>query len=453
MNAAFYLARVRNSYFYRRRVPGISTKKRPVMLSLGTTDRKQALKSCAKLTAHMDWMLDNDLHMTLPEGDVAAFFKAELRHVLHGLKVVRTIEHVNGTMTSEKALHNRLNTIVLATMAENGLRQDIPPSTLSALEPHLRDQASKIHKKIYAEFTSDEYNNAIQQRATGTLKRAEFTDSDKLFLRKAALDARMAAYSAYDAAPLRDCEKAPATAIEMLMEPSATAAQRLMDPVTDQGQASLTAAAPQHVRSQTDGVELIKGRITAQAIYAQRDQALKQPNDDTFDGDAGNVTTEKVYGNDIFGTAVRMIRKSRSQEDTGQQKLKSVALFIYLTGVQTVTDIRQHHLDLFGHALEKQLPKHYWKSDAQKNLTFKELLEISRNQPNEVIGLASPTIARHLTTITTIMRYAGREGNKATFIPDTAALVPPEERADDEKRSVYTLADGVIPPETKGLQK
>jgi len=72
MNRTFYLTRRRETYFYRRRVPGLSTEFATVMVSLGTTDRKTALRSCAKLTAHMDQMLDDDLHTSLPEADVAA---------------------------------------------------------------------------------------------------------------------------------------------------------------------------------------------------------------------------------------------------------------------------------------------------------------------------------------------------------------------------------------------
>jgi hypothetical protein len=121
-----------------------------------------------------------------------------------------------------------------------------------------------------------------------------------------------------------------------------------------------------------------------------------------------------------------------------------VSLFIYITGVQIVTDIRQHHLDMFGRALENQVPKHYWKSEVQKKLTFKELLEVNRNLPKAKIGLASTTIARHLTTITNIIQFADRENNKVSFTPSTANLVPREVRSESEKRSVYTFEDAQI---------
>lgn len=191
----------------------------------------------------------------------------------------------------------------------------------------------------------------------------------------------------------------------------------------------------------TEGVDLITGRITADTIHGQRDQALAQPEEEKFDGLAEHVVMDGTRGADIFGTAVRMIRKSRAQDDTGQQKLKSVSLFIYLTGVQFVTDIRQHHLDMFSSGLEKQIPKHYWKSESQKKLTFRELVDVSRNMPDESIGLASPTIARHLTTIASIIRFANGEGNRVDFTPSIGNLVPPDKRSDTEKRAVFTFED------------
>ncbi|WP_162497471.1 hypothetical protein [Roseovarius dicentrarchi] len=61
-----------------------------------------------------------------------------------------------------------------------------------------------------------------------------------------------------------------------------------------------------------------------------------------------------------------MIRKSRAQEGICRQKLKSVSRFIYLTGVQVVTDIRQHHPDMFMANLEGRIPKHGWKSRGRR---------------------------------------------------------------------------------------
>ncbi|WP_422003522.1 hypothetical protein [Roseovarius mucosus] len=384
-------------------------------------------------------MLDDDLHMTLPEAEVTAFFKAELRRVMRDLRIERTIEHVDGSMTTGKARQNHLNAIILSGMAEDGLRKEMPQARLAAISPVLRDEAAQLHRKAYAECMSDSFNEGIQLRAADLLDRSTFTEYDKLFLRKAAIEARMAAYTALETVPIHASDQARAAALDLLTGHQAASAPDIPLPPPSLPEVGTTAPAPQQCL--TDGVELIRGRFTAQTIHHQRDQAMRQPEEPTFDGISENVVVDRIRGADLFGTAVRMIRKSKSQEDTCLQKLKSVSLFIYLTGVQMVTDIRQHHLEMFSHGLEKQLPTHYWKSDAQKNRTFKELAESVQNRTDIAVGLSPPTIARHLTTIVSIIQFAANEGNTVPFTPKTTNLVPLDKRSDAEKRAVFTFED------------
>lgn len=439
MDRFFYLTRRRETWFYRRRLPGLSTEKSPVMLSLGTTDRKFALRSCAKLTAHMDRMLDNDLHMTLPEKEVAAFFKVELRRVLRDLRVERTVEHVDGSMTACKARQNHLKAAILTSMAEDGLSKEMPHARLAQIDPSLRDEALSLHSETYATFMSDRFNADIQQRAADILKRSDFAEYDKLFLRKATLEAHMAAHAAVGAAPVHACEQARAAAIDLLSGRQTLELPQVpaLPPIPPKP----VATAPAQKPCVTEGVDLIHERFTAQTIHVQREQAMQQPDEPKFDGTAQNVVIDRTYGADLFGTAVRMIRRSKSQEDTSLQKLKSVSLFLYLTGVQMVTDVRQHHIDMFGHSLAKQLPKHYWKSDAHKSMTFRELVESIQNRTDIAVGLSPPTIARHLTTIVSIIKFAANEGNTLSFTPQTTDLVPIDKRSDAQKRAVFILED------------
>ena len=63
MHGIPYLTKRRGIFFFRRRVPGLSTCLSPVMLSMGTTDRRSAFRLCVQLTAIMDRMLDADTHI------------------------------------------------------------------------------------------------------------------------------------------------------------------------------------------------------------------------------------------------------------------------------------------------------------------------------------------------------------------------------------------------------
>ncbi|WP_370318191.1 DUF6538 domain-containing protein [Salipiger sp. IMCC34102] len=66
MQSVLYLTQRREIFFFRRRLPELSTELSPILVSLGTTDRRLACKLCMRLTAHMDQMLDARLHIDLP---------------------------------------------------------------------------------------------------------------------------------------------------------------------------------------------------------------------------------------------------------------------------------------------------------------------------------------------------------------------------------------------------
>ena len=56
-------------------------------------------------------------------------------------------------------------------------------------------------------------------------------------------------------------------------------------------------------------------------------------------------------------------------------------------------------------------------------------------------SLSPPTIARHLTTIVSVIKFAANEGNTLPFTPQTTDLVPIDKRSDAQKRSVFILED------------
>ena len=174
------------------------------------------------------------------------------------------------------------------------------------------------------------------------------------------------------------------------------------------------------------GVAIIKGRITGAAVMAQKIQAESQPEDEPFDGMAENARTGVRHGADLFGTAVRMIRASRARPGTKSQKLKSLALFIFVTGIQRVTDIRQHHLDHFAKAMETKIPRFYWKSHQDMEITWHELLNVTRRDPEAEVGLSPSTIECHLNTIRAVIMKADDEENPCGFAPRVHNLAPSE---------------------------
>jgi integrase len=456
MDDILYLSQRRGTYYFRRRVPRLSTCFRPVLVSLGTTDRKQSLKFCIQLTAYMERMLDGNLHNSLPQADITAFFQAELRSYLVELRGSRVLEHIGGSLTPEKARNNQLETHVLRSLVEDGLRRDMSAAHSARLPKRDQDKANQMQSAEFDKFTSVTFNENLQHRAEQRLGIQEFSEIDMQHLRWALIEARMGAHHAIETVPLHNGDQAGTAAIAMMatLSPARSThsvTMRATQPDSEVQNQILPSASrdtdveqhPPPTRSTspslTHGVKLIEGRITANAIYMQREQALQQPEIDDFDGLASTTINRQHRGPDLLGTTVRMIRKSRSQQDTCEQKLKSADLFIYLTGVQIVSNIQQHHIDMFGKSLENELPVHYWKSRAQKDLTFPELLDVTRNKPKNAIGLAPPTIERHLTNIKSIIEFANSEGNKVSFKPRTVDLIPKDKRTDTEKRAVFTF--------------
>ncbi len=457
MDNAAYLTKRRGLYYFRRRVPKLSTYLAPIMLSLGTTDRNLALRSCIQLTAYMDRMLNENAHIMLPEVDVPAFFKAELRTYLDSLRAARVMERMDGTLTTESAQRNRLEAIVLRSLVDHGLREEMPAECLKDLPIEDRDLASKLQSEKFREFISPEFNQGILRRAASHEKAQGMSQHDKLRLRWAAVEARMAAHHAVENTALHNAEiacKAAEKMLESLKDSSMAELNSTNEQFAESNQerptehTQITAKKPETALTSkpaepqlTHGVSLISGRITANSIWAQRDAALKQPETRIFNGEAIDAEIEHNFGQDIFGTAVRMTRDKDCKQGTKEQALKTVTLFIYVTGIQLVTDIRAHHLEIFSNAIAKRIPKTYWKSPAQRDLTFPELLDVSKTLPASKIGLAPATIERHLVNLKAIIEHADYEGNETYGTPRVSKLVPKDERTDAEKRAVFTEDD------------
>ncbi|MEY8880338.1 hypothetical protein [Donghicola sp. XS_ASV15] len=429
-------------------MPRLSTPHVPVMVSLGTTDRAAAIRLCVQLTAHMDRMLDDDLHIDLPEADVAAFFKAELSRCVSSVRRTRMVERMDGSLTAEKAQRNRLETFVLRGLVEDGLREEMAPERLNLLEEDERALAQEIQAGMFREFISPGFNAEIQKRAQ--VGRA-LTQLDVLQLRWAAIEARMASHEAAETVPLHNAEGARDAAVSLLRglmqeavggsAVTAPSVEQVMPTVSVAPQPTTIAmqqASPSAQPILTPGVSLIEGKMTGTAILAQFDAARLQPKDEEFDGSAENVVVERSFGDDIAGTAVRMIWRSTAQEDTKEQKLKSVTLFMYLTGLQRMPDIRQHHLDRFSKLLETRMPPKYWKRKSEFDMTSHEIMEEARGL-GKPCGMKPSTIQRHVDTLMALLDHARSEGTVTDFIANKHGLVPVDDRSDDEKREPFTL--------------
>ncbi|WP_196941843.1 site-specific integrase [Pseudooceanicola algae] len=394
-------------------------------------------------------MLDETLHKTLPSTDVAAFFKAELRRCVAQVRQVRLVERMDGSLTHEKARRNHLETIVLRGMIEDGLREEMSPERLAGFAAEDRDIATEIHHVLFREFLSPAFNTGVKARAQ---VQGKLSQLDTLHLRWAAVEARTAAHEAAEAVPLHSGDQAREAAVSMLREmveeavggtstvpapPSQPSAEVASAP--DQAAVHAVPALPPRT-GLTPGVSLIEGRMTGAAILAQIDAARAQPEEADFDGSTASLQVDRTYGDDIAGTAVRMTWRMKGNENTRDQRLSSVALFMYLTGVQRVSEIRQHNLDSFAKLMRNRMPAKYWRKEADRHLTGPETMAQAKRL-GLPCGLAAGTIERHINTVSALLHHAKTEENVKDFTPNLRGLIPEDTRAPSEMRAVPTLTE------------
>ena len=88
--------------------------------------------------------------------------------------------------------------------------------------------------------------------------------------------------------------------------------------------------------------------------------------------------------------------------------------------------------------METEISRFYWKSHQDMEMTWHELLNVTRRDPEAEIGLSPSTIERHLNTIRAVIMKADDERNPCGFVPRVHNLIPKDERTDAEKRGVFT---------------
>ena len=161
-------------------------------------------------------MLDEDLHIDLPEAEVTAFFQAELRHCVTKLRKQRMLERMDGSLTAAKARRNRLVARVLRGMVEDGIREEILEERLLDLDPDDHDLAAELQRKIFRKLISPSFNQEVQTRAAGCGMNRSLSEGERLQIRWAALEANAAAHAAVAEVPLHQADAAHDAAVKLL---------------------------------------------------------------------------------------------------------------------------------------------------------------------------------------------------------------------------------------------
>ncbi len=128
-----YLHRKRNHYYFRRRIPGFSTKITPISLALGTTDPALGHIWVGHLSQEFDRMFDSFLLLTppLPDDLVARYFERCLSENLFTLRRQTRMARMMGRFRDGQE-RLELMKLVHESLLQDGLQSELP---LSRIDP------------------------------------------------------------------------------------------------------------------------------------------------------------------------------------------------------------------------------------------------------------------------------------------------------------------------------
>ena len=116
------------NFYFRRRIPGLSTTFAPVLVSMGTKSENFAHTWLLKLTMEFEDMLDTFLYVPdeLPENLIASYTRVRLKHAIMDLRRQHRMERMTGRVSS--TLPNNVNAqrLALETLLQDGIQKTFP---------------------------------------------------------------------------------------------------------------------------------------------------------------------------------------------------------------------------------------------------------------------------------------------------------------------------------------
>ncbi|WP_172971431.1 tyrosine-type recombinase/integrase [Palleronia sp. THAF1] len=120
-----------------------------------------------------------------------------------------------------------------------------------------------------------------------------------------------------------------------------------------------------------------------------------------------------------------------------RQKARVLEQFVAATGKLTVTDLRQEDIAYYVACLSR-LPKSYNKSEADRALSFDQLMERGDDLPDEDVGLSGATVNRNLTFIGAMLKAAKSEGIRPAEEIDLTCFRTKDRRLKRAQRPAFT---------------
>ncbi|TDE41234.1 DUF6538 domain-containing protein [Antarcticimicrobium sediminis] len=423
MGTHLHLFRRGNVFYWRRRLPGFSPENSTLQLSLRTEQRPEASILARKLTAESDRMFDAMSRDLLSVEDARAWLRHVINDELARMRRVALVTRMDPVGPSEGDRRADWATAqAWKLMAEFGPRAEISQT----VRERLRDEGASERDLAVLEGSLDIYCQDIlseprMNRMASNFK--QLTQREKrpsttelLQLRRLLIEGKAAAQAQRGTAALEpEGEIARDLAEHLCREMAAVERTAWFGPTGAPSNPVASMAPPDSLSSGNDGFH-VPSRPT------------EVPED------------SETYDPSLLATVARLnlAKMEQQKEETGKErvpetmaKLRRVTakLFLLITGVEDLRQIRPAHLSRFRDMLHK-IPKSWGKGPNDATMTWEQVIARAKTLPPAKVGLAISTINRHLDVLAQILERAEEDG-----IEVDPKLKPKKLRLREKKRS------------------
>ena len=405
-----------------------------IQLSLRSGARREAYILARKLTAESDRMYDDLSRNLVSIPDARAF----LSHVINGelarMRRVDLVTQMDAMGTSESDRRADWATAqAWKLMAEHGPRVEIDQTAGARLQDEGASEKDLATLEAHLDlYTRDMLSEARMNRIGAELR--QITD-------------RQSPLAAVQLLYLR----------RLLIEGKAAAqAQRGNAAFGIEGEMAHSL------------VEQLANDLAVDARAAWHGSAVDLPSSPTLPGGSAHRETSgisqyapvpiitaaqkaNIYDPALMATVARLneAKTLQQRQETGKNhvpetmaKLRRVTarLFVLITGVEDLVQVRQAHISMFRDMLQ-QLPKSWGKGPNDGIMTWASVMAHAKTLPPAQVGLAISTINRHLDVLAQILTRAEDDGISLDPKVNPKKLRLREKTRSRDKRTGFSEAD------------
>ena len=429
-----YIYRQGTRFYFRRRIPGLSPKTRPVVIPLGTTDQRSASIYLGRLVVEFDRMISSLILLApaLPEEVVLKYMTTSLRQVLPEFHRTVRMERMTGRGLQDGAWRRDIQKLAVLILLEDGVHKTFPPHRINPTwTPEQLEAALYIYKLEYDRIMSPEARHDIALKFTDTTGASLNSREHHAQVREADLKVRLAALS-YVTKQRRQDFLSEADALMTAVSSAITLDPADSNRPIEQIPAAVIHQAPDEAAVPgASSVQLIEGELTIGTLMEQCNSAQTA----VADGSG-------AYTRDIVGIFWRLAKQDTLSDAVARQRAADLRLFCFVTGVQTIDEVEQWHLRRYTDAL-KEIPKNFLRSEYDQRRSYGQVKAMAANMPRDKVGLAAGTTKRHLKSLALLLSRATSEGHALRFTPDLEGLQPKAKGRvlDHKKRAVFRLSE------------